>query len=111
MAIGTAGFTAALSVHALERHGTSSGTGPVLVTGATGGVGSTAVAILAARGYEVAASSGKPDAEGFLHELGATEILSRDETSARGQAARSGSVGRARSTASVGRRCRTSCAL
>jgi len=85
MSIGTAGFTAALSVHALEKHGLTPGTGPVLVTGATGGVGSVAVGILAERGYEVAASTGKPDAEGFLKELGATEIVSRDETSGPGK--------------------------
>src|SRR3954470_7503078 len=59
MAIGTAGFTAALSVVRLERHGVKPDGGPVLVTGSTGGVGSTAVSILAARGYEVVASTGK----------------------------------------------------
>jgi acrylyl-CoA reductase (NADPH) len=85
MVIGTAGFTAALSVHALEKHGLTPGSGPVLVTGATGGVGSVAIGILAERGYEVAASSGKPDAEGFLKEMGATEILSREETSGAGK--------------------------
>lgn len=85
MAIGTAGFTAALSVHALERHGLTPGTGPVLVTGASGGVGSVAVGILAERGYEVAASSGKAEAEGFLKELGASEVLGRDETSGPGK--------------------------
>ena len=85
MAIGTAGFTAGLSVHALERHGLTPAAGPVLVTGATGGVGSVAVGILAERGYEVAASTGKADAEGFLKELGATEILGRDETSGPGK--------------------------
>ncbi|MCZ3386895.1 MAG: oxidoreductase [Actinomycetia bacterium] len=85
MAVGTAGFTAALSVHALERHGLTPGNGPVLVTGATGGVGSVAVGILAARGYEVAASTGKTDAEGFLKGLGATEVLGRDETSGPGK--------------------------
>jgi acrylyl-CoA reductase (NADPH) len=85
MVIGTAGFTAALSVHALEKHGLTPGSGPVLVTGATGGVGSVAIGILAERGYEVAASSGKPDAERFLKEMGATEILSREETSGAGK--------------------------
>jgi acrylyl-CoA reductase (NADPH) len=85
MAIGTAGFTAALSVHALEQHGLTPGSGPVLVTGATGGVGSVSVGILAERGYEVAASSGKPDAEGFLKELGATQVLPREETSGPGK--------------------------
>ena len=83
MALGTAGYTAALSVHLLEQQrGLSAGDGPVLVTGATGGVGSTAVGILAARGYEVVASSGKESEHDYLLELGATEILSRAETSA-----------------------------
>ena len=85
MVVGTAGFTAALSVHALERHGLTPSSGPVLVTGATGGVGSVAVGILAERGYEVAASSGKPNADGFLKELGATEVLPREETSGPGK--------------------------
>jgi len=82
MLIGTAGFTAALSVHELERHGLEPGDGPVLVTGATGGVGSTAVAILAARGYEVVASSGKAAEADFLRGLGASEVIGREETSA-----------------------------
>ena len=85
MAIGTAGFTAALSVHALEQHGLTPDAGPVLVTGATGGVGSVAVGILAERGYEVAASSGKPEAAAFLKQLGASEVLGRDETSGPGK--------------------------
>jgi acrylyl-CoA reductase (NADPH) len=84
MAIGTAGFTAALSVARLERHGVSAGDGPVLVTGATGGVGSTAVSILAARGYEVHASSGK-DAGDFLRGLGAAEVLSREDVAGDGK--------------------------
>jgi acrylyl-CoA reductase (NADPH) len=78
MAIGTAGFTAALSVARLERHGVSPEDGPVLVTGATGGVGSSAVSILAARGYEVVASSGK-DAREYLESLGASEVVGREE--------------------------------
>lgn len=82
MALGTAGFTAALSVARLEEVGVAPGDGPVLVLGASGGVGSTAVGILAERGYEVAASTGKADAADFLRELGAGEILSREETSA-----------------------------
>jgi putative YhdH/YhfP family quinone oxidoreductase len=82
MALGTAGFTAALSVVRLEEHGLSPGDGPVLVLGATGGVGSTALAILAGRGYEVHASTGKADEAEFLRGLGASEILSREETSA-----------------------------
>ena len=79
MAIGTAGFTAALSVVALEEHGLRPGDGPVLVTGASGGVGSTAVAILAARGHEVWAATGKADQDGRLRELGAGGTLTRDE--------------------------------
>jgi putative YhdH/YhfP family quinone oxidoreductase len=82
MALGTAGFTAALSVVALEDAGLKSGAGPVLVTGASGGVGSTAVDVLAARGYEVAASTGSADAHDYLKALGATTILDRAETSA-----------------------------
>jgi acrylyl-CoA reductase (NADPH) len=82
MALGTAGFTAALSVVRLEDNGLSPGDGPVLVLGATGGVGSTAVAILAERGYEVHASTGKADEADFLRSLGAREVLSREETSA-----------------------------
>jgi acrylyl-CoA reductase (NADPH) len=82
MALGTAGFTAGLSVVRLEEHGLTTGDGPVLVLGATGGVGSTAVAILAGRGYEVAAATGKADEADFLQSLGASEILSREETSA-----------------------------
>jgi acrylyl-CoA reductase (NADPH) len=82
MALGTAGFTAGLSVQRLEDHGVEPGDGPVLVLGASGGVGSTAVGILAARGFEIAAATGKPDEADWLRELGASEILSRDETSA-----------------------------
>jgi putative YhdH/YhfP family quinone oxidoreductase len=82
MALGTAGFTAALSVQRLEEHGVSADDGPVLVLGASGGVGSTAVGILAARGFEVVASTGKEDEADWLRELGASEVLSREETSA-----------------------------
>ncbi len=82
MAIGTAGFTAAASVHALENAGLHPSKGKVLVTGATGGVGSTAVGILAKRGYDVVASTGKADHDDFLRELGASDIIRRDETSA-----------------------------
>jgi acrylyl-CoA reductase (NADPH) len=77
MAIGTAGYTAARCVIALEAAGLSADSGPVLVTGASGGVGSTAVDILAARGYEVVASSGKDPS--FLLGLGASEVISREE--------------------------------
>jgi putative YhdH/YhfP family quinone oxidoreductase len=84
MVIGTAGFTAALSVIALEDHGVRPGDGPVLVTGATGGVGSTAVDILSSLGFEVIASSGKPDAADYLRSLGASEVIDRSELSAEG---------------------------
>lgn len=77
MIYGTAGFTAALSLHALEERGLTPNDGPVLVTGATGGVGSSAVAALAAAGYEVHASTGKADAHEWLRSLGATTMLSR----------------------------------
>jgi acrylyl-CoA reductase (NADPH) len=79
MTIGTAGYTAALSVSALEAHGLRVGSGPVLVTGATGGVGSVAVSILAGAGHEVVASTGKSDAEGWLRELGASAVIDRAE--------------------------------
>jgi len=82
MLVGTAGFTAALSVAALEHVGLAPGTGPVLVTGATGGVGSSAVGILARAGFEVVASTGKVDQADWLRELGADEIIGREETSA-----------------------------
>ncbi len=82
MAIGTAGFTAAMSVAALEAHGLSPGDGPVLVTGASGGVGSSAVAILAARGHEVWAATGKADEEPRLRALGAAGIVPREEVTA-----------------------------
>jgi len=75
--IGTAGFTAALSVVALLDHGLTPDDGPVLVTGASGGVGSVAVDILAGLGFEVVASTGKPDAADRLRELGATEVIGR----------------------------------
>jgi len=85
MAIGTAGFTAAMSVIALEDHGLRPGGGPVLVTGASGGVGSTAVAILAQRGHEVWAATGKSDEADRLRSLGAVGILERDEVTAEGK--------------------------
>jgi acrylyl-CoA reductase (NADPH) len=81
MAFGTAGFTAALSVLALEEHGLEPGSGPVLVTGATGGVGSAAVALLAARGHHVTAVTGKADAHEWLRSLGATEVVDRSAVS------------------------------
>ena len=80
MILGTAGFTAALSVHHLLRCGQLPGQGPILVTGATGGVGSLAVALLSSRKFEVIAATGKPDQSDFLKSLGATSILDRSET-------------------------------
>jgi acrylyl-CoA reductase (NADPH) len=85
MAIGTAGFTAGMSVVALEDRGLSPDDGPVLVTGASGGVGGTALAILADRGYEVWAATGKPDEAERLTALGAAGILTRDEVTAEGK--------------------------
>jgi len=85
MAIGTAGFTAAMSVDALERHGLRAGGGPVLVTGAAGGVGSTAIAILAARGHEVWAATGKPDEHARLRDLGAVGFLTREDVTGPGR--------------------------
>lgn len=79
MAVGTAGFTAMLAVMALEDHGLKPDQGPVLVTGAAGGVGSVATAILANLGYEVAAVTGRPETEEYLRALGATQIVSREE--------------------------------
>ena len=79
MAVGTAGFTAMLAVMALEDHGLKAGQGPVLVTGAAGGVGSVATAILANLGYEVAAVTGRPETEEYLRGLGATQIVPREE--------------------------------
>lgn len=79
MAIGTAGYTAMLSVMALERHGISPARGPVIVTGAAGGVGSIAVSLLSGLGFTVVASTGRPAEAGYLKELGATEIVVREE--------------------------------
>ncbi len=79
MVIGTAGFTAGLSVLKLEQAGVKPGNGDVLVTGATGGVGSIAVAILAKAGYRVVAATGKSADEAFLRTLGATEVISREQ--------------------------------
>ena len=81
MAIGTAGYTAMLCVLALEDHDVTPEAGPVLVTGAAGGVGSVAVAVLAARGYEVHASTGRPEEADYLVGLGASEIVDRTELS------------------------------
>lgn len=79
MAVGTAGFTSMLSVMALEDHGLQKDAGPVLVTGAAGGVGSVATAILANLGYEVAGVTGRPETADYLQALGATQIVAREE--------------------------------
>src|SRR6185312_6925951 len=79
MAIGTAGYTAMLAVMALERHGLTPAAGPIAVTGAAGGVGSVAIAILAQRGFAVSAVTGRPDEAAYLKGLGATEIVERKE--------------------------------
>ena len=77
MKLGTAGFTAALAIHRMEQNGQTPAQGPVVVTGATGGVGSLAINMLAGRGYQVVAVSGKPEADAYLHDLGASQILRR----------------------------------
>ena len=81
MAIGTAGYTAMLAVMALERHGIGPARGPVVVTGAAGGVGSVAISLLSKLGYHVIASTGRPEQSDYLRDLGAAEIISRDELS------------------------------
>lgn len=85
MAIGTAGYTAMLCVLALERHGTMPADGEVLVTGATGGVGSVAVALLGKLGYTVVAATGKASEEPYLKQLGAAGVMDRAELSAPGK--------------------------
>lgn len=82
MAIGTAGFTAMLSVLALEKHGISPKSGPVVVTGAAGGVGSVATAMLSKLGYHVIASTGRASEADYLKEIGAAEVIDRNELSA-----------------------------
>ena len=82
MAIGTAGFTAMLSVLALEKHGLSPKSGPVVVTGAAGGVGSVATAVLSKLGYHVIASTGRASEADYLKEIGAAEVIDRNELSA-----------------------------
>ena len=86
MALGTAGYTAMLCVMALEKHDVKPQSGPVLVTGAAGGVGSVAVALLARLGYQVAASTGRQETADYLRSLGASEILPREELSAKPRA-------------------------
>jgi putative YhdH/YhfP family quinone oxidoreductase len=85
MVVGTAGFTAAMSVMALQQHGVTPDAGAVLVTGATGGVGSIAVGMLAGLGYEVVASTGKPESAEFLTSLGASSVIDRNELSDEGR--------------------------
>jgi acrylyl-CoA reductase (NADPH) len=85
MAIGTAGYTAMLCVLALERHGLAPGAGDVLVTGATGGVGSIAIALLAARGHRVVAATGKTTEADYLRQLGATTVIDRAELATPGK--------------------------
>ena len=85
MAIGTAGYTAMLCVMALERHGLAPERGPVIVTGANGGVGSVAIALLSKLGWEVLASTGRTEERDFLRELGASEIVDRAELSEQGR--------------------------
>ncbi|MGM4893966.1 acrylyl-CoA reductase (NADPH) [Tardiphaga sp. 839_C3_N1_4] len=81
MAVGTAGYTAMLSVLALENHGLKPADGPIVVTGAAGGVGSVAIAVLSKLGYQVIASTGRTSEEGYLKGLGASEIIDRNELS------------------------------
>jgi acrylyl-CoA reductase (NADPH) len=85
MAIGTAGFTAMLSLMAIERQGLTPASGPALVTGAAGGVGSTAISLLAAKGWKVIASTGRPAESEYLKRLGAAEIIERASLSAPGK--------------------------
>jgi acrylyl-CoA reductase (NADPH) len=80
MALGTAGFTAALAVHRMEQNGQTPDKGPIAVSGASGGVGSVAIDLLAGRGYEVHAFSSKPDAAEYLRGLGAAEVINPKET-------------------------------
>ena len=78
MALGTAGYTAMLCVNAIRDHGTQPGNGPVLVTGSAGGVGSVAIMLLAKLGFEVVASTGRPETAPYLKDLGASDIIERD---------------------------------
>lgn len=87
MAIGTAGYTAMLCVQAIEDHGITPADGPILVTGAAGGVGSVAISLLSTLGYEVHASTGRPDSQGsFLRQLGATSLVQRADLARDGKA-------------------------
>jgi acrylyl-CoA reductase (NADPH) len=82
MAVGTAGLTAMLAIRALEKHGLTPGNGPVLVTGAAGGVGSVATVLLAQLGHEVAAVTGRPETADYLRALGASQIVPREDLNA-----------------------------
>jgi len=99
MALGTAGFTAALAVHRMEEYGQRPELGPIVVTGATGGVGSIAIDLLSARGYRVTALTGKAEQHGYLESLGATETIDRKTLEARIKTA---------GTRALGWRCRQS---
>lgn len=79
MTLGTAGFTAGLALRRMEQNGQTPGLGPILVTGASGGVGSIAIALLAANGYEVVAVTGKPERQAWLEELGAARVIDREK--------------------------------
>ena len=94
MTLGTAGFTAALAITRMERNGQNPEHGPIVVTGATGGVGSFAIDMLAGRGYEVVAVSGKEEAGGWLKKLGATKVLDRQKIVVRRSPAGGGPLGR-----------------
>ena len=96
MAIGTAGYTAMLSVLALEKHGLTPASGPVVVTGAAGGVGSVAIAVLSKLGYHVIASTGRMSEADYLKGLGAAEVIDRAELCRPRQAAGEGALGRRR---------------
>ena len=104
MAIGTAGLTAMLAIMALEEHGMVPSRGPVLVTGAAGGVGSVAVAVLAKLGFEVAAVTGRPETDDYLRGLGAARVVPRAELAEPSPRGRSNPrPGRDASTRSAGR--------
>ena len=104
MALGTAGFTAAMSVIRLEQNGLKTGTGPVVVTGATGGVGSVAVAILAGLGYDVTAVTGKDNEHAYLKSLGAKDVMPRSAIEKSGAADREIDCGQAPSIRSAATR-------
>ena len=108
MAIGTAGFTAMLALLALERHGLKPNDGDVLVTGAGGGVGGIAVSLLAALGYRVVASTGRPELRDYLQGLGAAELLDRAALAATPPGRSTASAGPGRSTRSAAIRWRRS---